>query len=61
MRKWFEVVLFHQGNEVYKDIVRSKESRTAITNVLINKYNGEISRAEVQEVKAFSKIEKIED
>ena len=59
MLKWFEVVLFSGDKEVFRDIVRSKESRTAISNVLVNKYSGEVTKAEAYEVEVVRKIEKV--
>lgn len=59
MSKWFEVVLYAGENEVYRDIVKSKESRTAISNVLVNKYKGEVTKVEATVVLATVKIEKV--
>lgn len=56
--KWFEVVVFLDGEEVYRDIVRSKESRTAITNVLTNKYKGDVTSVTVSEVVATRQVVK---
>lgn len=60
MVKWFEVVVFLDGVEVYKDIVRSKESRTAITNVLTNKYKGDVTSVNVSEVEATRQVVKLD-
>lgn len=58
--KWFEVICFVGGKEVHRDIVRSKEERTAITNVLTNKYKKNVTCASAYEVEVVRKIEKTE-
>jgi hypothetical protein len=58
--KWFEVIVKNGDNVVYETIVRSKEQRTAITNVLTNKYRGHCTGAEAYEVEVIRKIEKQE-
>jgi hypothetical protein len=48
--KFFEVLVFDGEKEVFHDIVKSKEPRTAISNVLVNKYKGNVSKVTAQEV-----------
>ena len=38
--KYYAVVLYNGDKEVFRDIVKSKKSTSAITNVLNNKYEG---------------------
>lgn len=58
--KWFEVIVKDGDKVLYTDIVRSKKGRTAITNVLTNRYRGDCTGAEAHEVQVERTINKVE-
>lgn len=54
--KWFKVKLYNISGDLFRTyVVQSKQHRTAISNVLSNKYKGSepISQVNCQEVKVI--------
>jgi hypothetical protein len=52
-----KVKVFYKGGVVLEKVVRSKASRTAVTNVLTNIFKGELDRIEVEQLTFNTKIE----
>lgn len=55
---WYEVTVFLDEKEVYTRIVKSKERRTAISNVLVNQYKGDCTHVKAVQVDAEVKTHK---
>ena len=52
-----KVKVFYNGELVLEKVVRSKASRTAVTNVLTNIFKGELDRIEVEQLTFNNKTE----
>jgi hypothetical protein len=52
-----KVKVFYQGEVILEKVVRSKASRTAVTNVLTNIFKGELDRIEVEQLTFNTKPE----